>query len=128
MSAYIGIALMSMFLMGLAIWLVWSLCATYRDNLSPDGPVKILPRPKGKELIIGRMYLVRADSEKDWKDSIYMGLDLDGYRWFLMPESGKEVGFQCKDPDALFEAPKIKYVWAQPLVPDRINAYTGRKI
>ena len=128
MGTYIGIACMSMFLFGLAVWLVWSLYATCRDNFRPDGPVRILPKSKGTELVIGRMYLVRADSEEDWKDSIYMGLDLDGYRWFLMPDTGKEVGFQCSDPGALFRAPKIKYVWAQPLVPDRINAYTGRKI
>ena len=124
----VGIAGMSFVLVALAVWLVWAIYAWRRDNIHEDGSTRVRPKRKGTELAVGRMYLVKADGVDEWQDAIYIGLDLEGYRWFFMTHLGKEVGFKCEFPDALFEAPKVKYVWTQPGIPDRINAYTGKKI
>lgn len=124
----VGIVLLGAFLLGLGVWLVWALYAGWRDNIAGDGNIRVRPKRKGTELTVGRQYLVKADGVEEWQESIYIGKDLDGYRWFFMTHLGKEVGYKTQFAEALFEAPKVKYIWAQPVIPDRINAYTGKKI
>ena len=124
----LGIILLGGFLVALAVWLVWAIYAMWRDNISDDGSIRVRPKRKGTGLVVGREYLAKVDGMDEWQSSIYMGSDLDGYRWFHMAHLGKQVGFKCSIPEALFEAPKIKYVWAQMPIPDRVNRLTGKKI
>jgi hypothetical protein len=124
----LSIILCGGFLLVLAVCLVWAIWATWRDE-TRDGPAaEVRPKHTCTELVVGRQYLVRSDELREWHDAVYLGLDLDGYRWFFMVHLGKEVGFSSSTSEALFDAHKVKYVWTQPAIPDRINHLTGKKI
>jgi hypothetical protein len=116
------------FLFALAVCLIWAIWAAWRDDIREPPAEKVQPRRTCTELVIGRQYLVRSEEPEGWQDAVYLGLDLDGYRWFFMVHLGKEVGFSPSTSEALFDAHKVKYVWAQPAIPDRINHLTGEKI